>query len=87
MEKTNDEQLKPTEVLRNMRRAGETLLHPNGTLMERLFLERLPRNIFLLLKACVHESLDALAAHAEELVEIDVSTAKHSLSEAQCRTT
>ncbi|KFD59207.1 hypothetical protein M514_28614, partial [Trichuris suis] len=74
MQPTNEQLLKPSEALRDMRRAGETLLDPNGPLMERLFLERLPKNIRLLLKAGVHESLDALAARADELVEIDEST-------------
>ncbi|KFD51187.1 hypothetical protein M514_07951 [Trichuris suis] len=73
MQPTNDELLKPSEVLRDMRRAGETLLDPNGPLMERLFLERPPNNIRLLLKAGVHESLDALAARSDEMVEIDES--------------
>ncbi|KFD45388.1 hypothetical protein M513_13737, partial [Trichuris suis] len=67
MQPTNEELLKRSEALRDMRRAGETLLEPNGPLMERLFLERLPKNIRVLLKAGVHESLDALAARADEL--------------------
>ncbi|KFD67383.1 hypothetical protein M514_20419, partial [Trichuris suis] len=51
--------------------------------MERLFLERLPKNIRLLLKAGVHESLDALAARADELVEIDESTSVNAVSPKQ----
>uniref|UniRef100_A0A5S6QLY5 RT_RNaseH_2 domain-containing protein n=1 Tax=Trichuris muris TaxID=70415 RepID=A0A5S6QLY5_TRIMR len=80
MQPTNNEFSKPTEILRDMRRAGESLLDPNGPFMERLFLERLPHNIRLLLKAGAHESLDALAARADALMEIDDANAVNTVS-------
>uniref|UniRef100_A0A5S6Q170 Retrotransposon gag domain-containing protein n=1 Tax=Trichuris muris TaxID=70415 RepID=A0A5S6Q170_TRIMR len=86
MQPASSELLRPTEILRGMRRAGETAgesLDPNGPLMERLFLERLPNSIRLLLKAGMHESLDALAARADELAEIDETNSVNTLSRRQ----
>uniref|UniRef100_A0A5S6Q617 RNA-directed DNA polymerase n=1 Tax=Trichuris muris TaxID=70415 RepID=A0A5S6Q617_TRIMR len=71
MQSTSGDAQKPTQVLREMRRAADTFLDPNSPLLERLFLERLPPNIRLLLKAGSHTSLDALAVRADELIEIN----------------
>ncbi|KHJ42502.1 hypothetical protein D918_07424 [Trichuris suis] len=51
MHSASSDAQKPTQLLREMRLTGMRLLDPNGPLLERLFLERLPVNIRLLLKA------------------------------------
>uniref|UniRef100_A0A5S6Q225 RNA-directed DNA polymerase n=1 Tax=Trichuris muris TaxID=70415 RepID=A0A5S6Q225_TRIMR len=59
---------RPSQILREMRRMAPGMIDPNSPFFRQLFLNRLPPNVQLILKATHPTNIDDLARAADELV-------------------